>query len=171
MQDEDVFDFGAEEEAPQEQDSNPVKQLRTHADKLEKQLKKANAENEELRQFKDEFNNKQRAEKVSAVFTELGLNPTHARFWQLENPETEPDATTVGKWAVDNGFAQATEETPTTGGFTPTTTPEGIAPSGKRFTLDEWLNISASNPDEGARILAQGSVDRTDLRVGLGPER
>ena len=170
MQDEYLSEF-AEDEAPQEQDSNPVKQLRTHADKLEKQLKARDKELEELRSFRDEFNNKQRTEKVSSVFTELGLNPTHAKFWQLENPETEPDATTVGKWAVDNGFAQATEEAVETGGFTPTTTPEGVAPSGKRYTLDEWLNISVTNPAEGERILKQGRVDRTDLRQGIGPER
>ncbi len=172
MQDEDPFDFGVEEEPAQEQDSNPVKQLRTHADKLEKQLKARDKELEELRTFRDEFNNKQRTEKVSSVFTELGLNPTHAKFWQLENPEAEPDATTVGKWAVDNGFAQATEgDVEPTQGFTPTTTQEGIAPGGKRYTLDEWLNISVTNPAEGERILKQGRVDRTDLRQGIGPER
>ncbi len=171
MQDEYLSEFSEEEEAPQEQDSNPVKQLRTHADKLEKQLKARDKELEELRTFRDEFNNKQRTEKVSSVFTELGLNPTHAKFWQLENPEAEPDATTVGKWAVDNGFAQATEDAVETPSFTPTTIPETTAPGGKRFTLDEWLNISVTNPAEGERILKQGRVDRTDLRQGIGPER
>jgi len=172
MQDEDLFDFVEEEPEPQA-DSNPVKQLRTHADKLEKQLKARDKELEELRSFRDEFNNKQRTEKVGSVFEELGLNPVHAKFWQLENPEAEPDATTVGKWAIENGFAQATEESEVkeTTGFTPTLTPEGSAPRGKRYTLDEWLNLSVSDPDEGARVLAQGRVDRTDLRTGLGADK
>lgn len=173
--DEDAFPFGEEEETPPDasQDSGPMKQLRRHANKLEKDLKAAQADNEELRAFRDDFNNKQKTEKVKAVFEKLELNPTFSRFWQLENPEAEPEEATVAKWAVDNGFAQATEE-PTTDvatGFTPTTTPEGTPPGAKRLTRAEWLELSARDPAAGQVAFQKGRVDLSDVRQGLGPEK
>jgi hypothetical protein len=173
MQDEDDLFGDIEEEAPQVQENKSFKDLRRHANKLEKDLSSSQAELEELRQFRDDFNNRQRQEQVGKVFTELGLNTAHVKFWQLENPEAEPDQAAISKWAVENGFAQETGEAPapTTGGFTPTTTPEGVPPGGKRYTRDEWLNISVEDPGLGQRLLQQGRVNLSDVRSGLGPEK
>lgn len=164
--------FGEEEETPQETDGkNPFKQLRTHANKLEKQVKSQETELEELRTFKAGIDQKTRADSVGSIFTELGLNPAQAKLYELAMPEVEPSKETVGKWAVEYGLAQATDETAPTTGFTPTTTPEGIAPGQKRLTLDEWLNLNVENPEAGAKALAEGRVDRSQLRVGLGPDK
>jgi hypothetical protein len=100
------------------------------------------------------------------------MNTEHVKFWQLENPEAEPDAQQIGKWAVENGFAQSTEEAPApTGGFTPTTTPEGVPPGGKRYTRDEWLNLSITDPALAQRVHQQGRVDLSDVRQGLGSDK
>lgn len=173
MQDDDLFDFGEEETTPEaSQDSGPMKQLRRHANKLEKDLKTAQAENEELRTFRDEFNNAKRTEKAAAVFTELGLNPAHVKFWQLENPEAEIDAVEVGKWAVENGFAQATTEAPDQGsGFTPTTTPDATPPGAKRLTNAEWQQLAASDPAAAQLAFQKGRVDLSEVRTGLGPQK
>lgn len=167
---EDLFGM-EEEEAPVVEDSNPMKQLRRHANKLEKDLKARDTELEDLRKFRDEFNNKARTEKVSAVFTELGLNPVHSRFWQLENPEAEPDAAGISKWAVENGFAQATEETPVAEGFTPTTSPDATPLGSKRLSRQEWQELAATDPAAAQTAFQKGRVDLSDVRVGLGPQK
>ena len=174
MQDDDLFDFADEEETTPEasQDSGPMKQLRRHANKLEKDLKSRDTELEELRTFKDEFNNSKRAEKAASVFTELGLNPAHVKFWQLENPDAEVDAVEVGKWAVENGFAQATVEASDQGsGFTPTTTPDATPPGAKRLTRAEWLALAGSDSAAAQLAFQKGRVDLSEVRQGLGPTK
>jgi hypothetical protein len=168
--DDDLFDFNDEDEAPQEQDSNPVKQLRTHANKLEKQLKAQEKELEDLRSFHTEQTAKQRDSQVTTVFNDLGLNPAHVKFWKLENPDTEPEANAVGKWAVENGFAQAEESAPDTGSFTPTTV-EGTAVGNKRLSVTEWYELTASDPAAAQLAFQKGRVDFTGIRQGLGQEK
>jgi hypothetical protein len=172
MQDEDDLFGDVEEEAPQVQENKSFKDLRRHANKLEKDLSSSQAELEELRQFRDDFNNQKKTDELRAVFSELDLNTAHMKFWQLENPDAAPTSEAVGKWAVENGFAQETEEAPApTGGFTPTTTPEGVPPGGKRYTRDEWLNLSITDPAAAQRVHQQGRVDLSDVRQGLGSDK
>ena len=61
MQDEEVDLFGDDEE-PVVEDSGPMKQLRSHAKRLEKDLKARDTELEELRAFRDDYNNKARTQ-------------------------------------------------------------------------------------------------------------
>jgi hypothetical protein len=106
------------------------------------------------------------------VFNDLGLNPAHVKFWKLENPETEPEANAVGKWAVENGFAQASEDSvQDTGSFTPTTTPEGTAVGNKRLSVTEWYELTAQDPAAAQLAFQKGRVDFAGIRQGLGQEK
>jgi len=169
-----IFGNDEEETEPQtRQESNPVKELRTHANKLEKTLKQREAELEELRKFKAEIDQKNKAEQVGTIFSELGLNPAQAKLYELAMPDVEPSKEAVSKWAVEYGLATAEEESiPDTTGFTPTTTPEGTPPGSKRMTGKEMLEM-ALNGDTAAAQAAflKGRVDMSDSRRGLGPDR
>jgi hypothetical protein len=168
------FIFGEEDgETEKTPDSNPVRDLRKHANKLEKDLKASQAELEELRTFKAAADAKVKAETVGSIFTELGLNPAQVKLYELAMPDAEPSKEAVGKWAIEYGLASADEETvPETTGFTPTTTPEGTPPGSKRMTGREMLE-AAINGDTAAAQAAflKGRVDTSDSRRGLGPER
>lgn len=167
----DDFLFGDEEsetDAQEPEKESNFKQLRSHANKLEKTLKQRDTELEELRAFKVEADKAQRTASVQKVFSDLNLPPAATKFWSLENPDSEPDATTVGRWAVENGFAQGEPVQDT--GFTPTSTPEGIAPGAKRYSRQEWLEMTASDPAEAQRVFKEGRVDLSGIRQGLGPE-
>lgn len=175
MEEQDDFPFGEPEEetTPTQSDANPMKQLRTHANKLEKQLKTSQTELEELRAFKAGIDQKSKAEQVGSIFTELGLNPAQVKLYELAMPDAEPSKETVGKWAVEYGLAQATEGAvpDESTGFTPTTTPEGIAPGAKRLSRDEWIELSVKDSAAGQRAFQQGRVDLSDVRQGLGPDK
>ena len=168
------FDIFGDDDVETEKtpDSNPVRDLRKHANKLEKDLKAAQAKLEPLEAFKAEYDAKVKAETVGNIFTKLGLNPAQAKLYELAMPESEPSEETVGKWAVEYGLAASDESVvPDTSGFTPTTTPEGVPPGTKRLSRDEWLNLSVSDPAAAQRVFQQGRVDLSDVRNGLGPEK
>jgi hypothetical protein len=149
-----------DETRPQDENKSFV-ELRKHANKLEKENKAAAAELEALRSFKAEYDGKLRQETVNATFTELGLNPTHAKFWALENPETEPAKESVAKWAVDNGFAQeesfSSKPTAETG-FTPTVLPEGSSIDAKVYTQDEIMELYRTDPDKVKALYNRGRL-------------
>jgi hypothetical protein len=170
--DEDDFFGDADGETEKTPDSNPVRDLRKHANKLEKDLKAAQAELEPLRQFKAEADQKAKAETVGTIFTKLGLNPAQAKLYELAMPEAEPSEETVGKWAVEYGLATSDESVPDTTGFTPTTTPEGAPPGSKRLTGKEMLEEALrGDPLAAQAAFLKGRVDTSDSRRGLGPER
>jgi len=169
MDENDLFD-DVEEETETQQDSGPMKQLRGHANKLEKTLKAKDTELEELRTFKAEYEKTQRTSSVQKVFTDLNLNAAAAKFWNLENPDSEPSAETVGKWAVENGFAQVTDEPADQGiGFTPTTTSEGFAPGTKTYEGDEARKLLKDDPAKAMKLLETGRL-RLD-KVDIGRDR
>jgi hypothetical protein len=172
--DEDDFSFdGDVGETEPKQDNNPVRELRKHANKLEKDLKASQAELEELRTFKAAIDQKTKAEQVGSIFTELGLNPAQAKLYELAMPDQEPSKEAVGKWAIEYGLASADEEpVPEATGFTPTTTPEGTPPGSKRLTGKEMLDAVFAGDVAGAQAaFLKGRVDTSDARKGLGPER
>jgi hypothetical protein len=170
---EEEFDiFGDEKEEAEKPDSNPVRDLRKHANKLEKDLKAAQAELEPLRAFKTEYDAKVKADTVGSIFTNIGLNPAQAKLYELAMPDAEPSEETVRKWAVEYGLATQEESEPETTGFTPTTTPEGAPPGSKRLTGKEMLEEALrGDPLAAQAAFLKGRVDMSDSRRGLGPER
>lgn len=176
MAEQDDFIFGdddGETEPAPAPESNPVRELRKHTNKLEKELKASREELEALRSFKAEVDQKTKAATVGSIFEKLGLNPAQTKLYELAMPEAEPSEESVSKWAVEYGLA-TTDETPVpeTSGFTPTTTPEGTPPGAKRMSSKEMLE-AALNGDVAAAQAAflKGRVDMSDTRSGLGPER
>lgn len=170
MVDEDYL-FGEEEETPEEPESN-FKQLRTHANKLEKSLKARETELEELRAFKTEVDQTKRTAEVAKVFTDLGLTtPAATKLWNLEHPEDTPSPATVQSWAVENGFAVSEDAPIQDTGFTPTQTPEGIPPGAKRLSRQEWQQLANDDPMAAQLAFQKGRVDLSDVRTGLGQDR
>lgn len=159
------FDDDEEETPVAASDSGPMKQLRRHANKLEKDLKARETELEELRSFKAEYETGQRRTKAAEVFSSLELPHSAVKFFFLENPEAEPTTELVSKWAVDNGFAQASGETTDVAGFTPTTTSEGIAPGVKVWEGDEARKLLRDDPARAAKLFETGRLrlDRLDI--------
>ena len=171
MENEDYL-FGDEEETPETEPESNFKQLRSHANKLEKTLKQREAELEELKAFKMERVQAERTAQVSKVFTDLGLTtPAATKLWNLENPEAEPQPAVVQAWAVENGFAVMDEPPVQDTGFTPTTTPEGTPPGSKRLSRQEWQQLANDDPMAAQKAFQQGRVDLSDVRVGLGLDR
>lgn len=170
MVDED-FLFGEEEETPEVEPESNFKQLRTHANKLEKTLKARDSELEELRAFKTEADQTKRTAEVSKVFSDLGLTtPAATKLWNLEHPDSAPEQAAVQAWAVENGFAVSDEPPVQDTGFTPTQTPEGTPPGSKRMSRQEWTALAAEDPAAAQTAFQKGRVDLSDLRRGLGPE-
>ena len=163
------FDFLGEDtpsETTPTDENSAFKQLRRHANKLEKEQKATLAELEELRAFKTEVSTQKRQADVNEAFTALGLNPTFSKFWALENPEAEPQKEGIAKWAVDNGFAQADQfaDKPTAeAGFTPTVAPEGSAPGLSVLTDKEATDLAFSDPERFVQLRAQGRIQLSKL--------
>lgn len=92
-------------------DSNPMKQLRAHARKLEKDLKAGTTELEELRQYKVTSELAIREVQAGKVFTELGLSDKQAKLFLKTNPDTEVTKDSIKAFAVEYGLGiQESEE-------------------------------------------------------------
>ena len=122
---------GWEEESEEEEtpgDSAPMKQLRAHGRKLQKDLKAQEAELTELRTFKTTTELASRELQAGKLFTELGLSDKQARLFLKTNPDTEVTKDSIKEFAVEYGLGiqeseeDATLDAQTSDTFVPVTT-------------------------------------------------
>jgi hypothetical protein len=139
--------------APEQQQSNPVKELRS-------QLRKVEKENKELREFREQAEAERSKAQLTNVFAEAGVDPKRAKYWSADNPETEPTKETVRSWAVAEGFevAEAVEaEVPSEQGFTPSVIPEGSLVT-TVIDGDKALELMVQDPERFEREYLKGHV-------------
>jgi hypothetical protein len=148
--------------APQEQASNPVKELRSQLRKLEK-------ENKELNEFRAQAEAEKAQALTQNVFTEAGVDPKRAKYWRADNPEAEPTKETVRQWAVAEGFevAEAVEaEVPTEQGFTPSVIPEGSLVT-TVIDGEKALEMLMTDPERLEREYLKGRIQLEKLPGNL----
>ena len=133
---------------------------------MRKDLKAAQTEAEEGRAWRAEREKSDRENAITGIFTEVGLNPKHAKLFSALNPEGDPTAETVAQFAAEYGLVTTAGEEveapePRSPGFTPTVISEGQALGAKTYNAAEWLELSRSNQAEAQKVLASGRVDLT----------
>jgi hypothetical protein len=166
--DDDAVDEG--NAAPQADTNKSFADLRKYANRIERDLKKATAEVEELRTFKDGIVEVQTQTAINSVFTEVGLNPKHADLFKAVNKELSPETVTkdaVAAFAAEyelvtnSGEAvEAPEEKPA--GFTPVTT--GTGPGSQKLDAEGILEKLRKGDLEGLNAdFKAGRVQRESV--------
>ena len=154
------------EESSNKADAAFAKQ-RKQIDRLEKELA-------ELRAFKAERDKTDRETSIGGMFTQVGLNPKHARLYAALNPEGDATPEQVAAFAAEFGLVTAEGEQPATPtpepGFTPAVI-GGQPLSAGVLSAADWRQVALTDPTRAQRLLAEGRVDMAGLRTGLGPER
>ena len=158
MSDDIDFDLSDDDEVPAPQDEARQKR---EAAQIRKQLKQAEAqlsELEELRTFKAEQEKVARQNAVSTVFTEVGLNPKWAGFYNGD--DSSPEA--IKQWAVEQEFLQPQEgepaPAPVSTGFTPTVIAESAPTGSKIYSQEEFMDLLKTDQAKAMQVHAAGRV-------------
>lgn len=151
-----------DDDTTQDDTSTNFTQLRAHARKLERDLKRFQEQNAELLTFKAEAEKTQRRGTATSVFSEIGLGEKQAQAFLAMNPEAEISRDTAVQWAKDLGFAvvgaEPEEEVEEVVSFRPVSV-GGVAPSTKRLTYEQYRAMLASNPSAAMQAVSEGRVD------------
>lgn len=150
-----------EGEESRSRDSAPIKQLRDHAKKLERELKTRDKEVEELRAFKADAERRAKQELLRQAISAVGLNEKHAELFTAARPDQEPTPEAVKAFAVEYGFIAnpgSDDEGEESGSFGPTP-PSGVPAHKKRYTSEEFDELYKSNPVEAIQAAEEGRVD------------
>lgn len=153
-----------DEETP-EQEPKQDNQLNA----AQRKLAKVEKELEELRTFRAEREKQDRQNTVKQVFSEVGLQPEWAEFYQGE--EATPDA--VKQWAVAKKFLTQEEQeeapapvAPTTG-FTPTVVADASPVGSKIYEADEFAALLARDPVKAEQVYKAGRLKKEVPEWGL----
>ena len=143
---------------------------------MRKDLKAAQKELEEARAYKVEREKADRETAITSVFSEIGLNPKHAKLFAIANPEGEATPELVSQFAAEYGLATTEGEAveapaPTERGFTPTVINEGQALGAKTYSVEEWRQLARDDPAQAEKVFNANRVNLAGLRQGLGPDR
>jgi hypothetical protein len=158
-----IVDADDDEETSGGDASKNFKDLRKFARERDREAKKLAEEVEQLREFQKSVTAERKSQALTGAFTELDLNPAHAKLFEALNPDITPEdisKETVAKFAVEYGLAttqaggevEATEEVV---GFKPVTT--GNSLPGKEYTSEE-INT----------LLREGKFSEVDAAVKAG---
>ena len=143
-------------------DSKPFTELRSHARKLEKQLRTQERELEELRSFRDERVYLERTAKIESTFKDVGFNPKHGKLWGALNPETEVTPEAVATFAAEYGLVTesgAEVEAPAPPQFAPTISSSSNPATETKISRVEFQQLYASDPASAIKLLEAGRVD------------
>ena len=138
---------------------------------MRKDLKAAQKELEEARAFRVEREKADRETAITGVFSEVGLNPKHAKLFAIANPEGEATPELVAQFAAEYGLATNAGEAveapaPTERGFTPTVINEGQALGSKVYTHDEFAELMKTDQNRAFKAYQDGRV-KLDKIEGL----
>lgn len=161
--DDDLFDTDDQPEGKDES-SSVVRSQRAHIKQLEKDLKaarKASEEVEDLRTFKAQYEQQQKATQARSVFTEAGLPDKLADLFVKVNADAEPTPEAVREFAEAYGLtppqpADQAPAAPAVQPFAPTV--GGTPPAPVQLTPDQIREIGVKNPAEALRLIAAGSL-------------
>lgn len=167
----DLPDAGENEGDGAPVETSTMQDLRKYAKRLEKESKALQDELAELREFRGTVTKERRDNALTAAFTEVGLNPAHAKLFTALNPEVgieEINADSVAKFAAEFGLpAQSTGEVPAAPeprqeGYVPVTT--GQAPPLAKYSQDDIDQMfREGRHDEVMEAYRTGRVQRETL--------
>jgi hypothetical protein len=141
-------------------DNENFRQLREHAKELEKEMKAAKkdlADLNDLRAYKAEQEAAKRTSALGNTFKDLGLPAQQAALYP---PDAEATPEAIRAFAEQYGLLAPQEgspETPVETGFAPVP-PVGETIGAKVYTQEEWLALSATNPNAAMQILNEGRL-------------
>lgn len=136
------------QEGKGEKVNSAMKQVRDHARKLERDLKKLQAERDELAKFREETTQKMRQDSLLSA----GLTPRQTEAYLRLYDDVTPDSVAEFKAEV-LGIGEAPEPKET---FTPTgSTGES---SKKMYSREEFEQIMRNDPARGREIMAKNLV-------------
>lgn len=159
----DLFTLEEEEqEEVEDQSSGPMKSLRNHAKKLERQLKALTTENEELKAFKSAAETETLKNTTASIFKELGLTDKQAELYTKVNPDVLATPELAKAFATEYGWqlpeVEESEEEGESAPFAPLPTSGAPAPTGQIMDSDKWFDLYKTNPAEAIRIANKGRV-------------
>ena len=160
-----IYPFDDEETDESAEEPKQNNQLAAAQRKLAKLEKEA----EELRQFRAEREQQDRQNTVKQVFSEVGLQPEWAEFYQSE--DATPEA--VKQWAVTKKFltqAEPEETAPPVApatGFTPTVVADASPVGSKMYEADEFAALLARDPVKAEQVYKAGRLKKEVPEWGL----
>lgn len=168
MSDDDPFDTDDPVEPKDEEATSVVRSQRAHIKQLEKELKtlrKDTQEVEELRQFKAQYEQTQKATQARTVFTEVGLPDKLADLFVKVNAEADPTPEAVRAFAEDYGLApqQSADPAPAAPAVQPFTPTVGGTPPSGLISRDEF-DAMMRDPSQRPRALQLAQQGRVQLR-------
>jgi hypothetical protein len=163
-----VYDPDDDEDAgtpvSEETKETNFQQLRQHARKLERDLKKSQEAEAALRTKAAQYEAQERERQASGVFTQIGLGEKQAQAFVKLNPEAEITRETAIAFARDIGLPveisdddernaeqEATSFRPISIG--------GVSPAKGRVSYEEYRTLLANDPTTAVEMLRQGRVD------------
>lgn len=159
------------------QDNKNFAELRKAYNKAEKERKVLLAEVESLRTFQAEVKTRVTEDKLNSVFTEVGLNPAHAKLFRALNPEVEVEAITpeaVATFAseyqlVTIAGAPAEKPEPKAEGFKPVAASGGPVGEGILSIEDATKLIREGRYDEAQKLYEAGRVQKAEKDANGAP--
>jgi hypothetical protein len=163
--------------------TNPLKQVRDHAKKLQRDLRQARKELEDLRSWKTDRETEDRKRTIETVFDKVGLQVKHAELFLAVKPDEDPTELAIKEFAKeyslpletkneegDEGDKPAAPSITVQGdispspGFTPATTPaEAPSSNRKQLTQEEFRKLYETRPEEALQLLSAGRVELESL--------
>ena len=167
-------DLLGDDEDDSQSDDKPEAKPNNQLSAAQRKLAKAEKELEELRAFRAERVKSDRENSITKVFSEVGLDPRHARLFAALNPEGEATAELVATFANEYGLVATTGEeveapAAPERGFTPTVIAEGQALGAKVYSVAEWRQLARDDPAQAEKVFDAKRVNLAAIQIG--PDR
>jgi hypothetical protein len=144
-------------------DNSSFAELRKAYNRAEKERRTFEKEVQELREFREAVTEEKREAALSTAFSEVGLNPAHAKLFKALNPQIEVDnisSEVVAQFAVDYALTAVSGETPQLEekqpeGYKPVVT--GTASPLAKYSAEEFQALAW---DEKVAAIKSGRVEK-----------
>lgn len=145
--------------------SSAFKQLRDHAKSLERQLKQAQKDAAELKEFKEGIEKQSKEQELVQAFKQIGLKEKHVPLY-LKATEGTVDVEAIKAFAEEYELpvqpaqegGQQQQQTPSSKGFMPIAG-SGVPVGKKRYTSTELEMLNKTDPAEAQAAIREGRVD------------
>jgi hypothetical protein len=161
MDDDALFD--QEDEEPEVENST-IRQIREHARKLEKELKAARKELEDLRAYREQTERERTVASARTIFEQVGLNPKWAELYLKAQDGAEPTPESVRTWAQEYGLAvpeperETAEQPASEPAFVPTQPAAAAASTQAPMTWKEFAELHRQDPGRAVREAQQRGI-------------
>lgn len=149
-----------------EEGTSTMRDLRNHAKALERKLKQAEKELEDLRGYRESVETEKKFTESNKIFESLGFSSKHADLFRAVNPDVIPDEEAIKEFATaydiqlfekDDDVAPAADPLVRDVPFKPVSSGQ---PTGrKRYDGVEWWDFYRENPGAALLAVKEGRVD------------